>query len=69
MYTYFRYNCKGSVMVILNKNTEEKTLNTTRFAESMNGVTSGTDIVSGMKINDLSGIKVPARSAMIIELK
>ena len=69
IYVYFRYNDKGMVMVILNKNTEAKSLSTARFAEIMNGFTSGHDVVSGENITDLSTITVPAMSPMIIELK
>jgi hypothetical protein len=56
-------------MVILNKNETEKMLSTKRFAERMDGFSSGTDIISSAGIADLSAIKVPAKSAMIIELK
>jgi glycosidase len=69
IYTYFRYNDKETVMVILNKNETEKMLSTKRFAERMDGFSSGTDIISSAGIADLSAIKVPAKSAMIIELK
>ncbi len=69
IYTYFRYNDNETVMVILNKNENEKNLPTARFAERMQGFNSGKDIISSTEINDLSAIKVPAKSAMIIELK
>jgi len=69
IYVYFRYNDKGTIMVILNKNTEGKLLSTARFAEIMKGFTSGHDVVSGENITDLSTITVPAMSPMIIELK
>lgn len=69
MYVYFRYNETASVMVILNKNKETKTLETSRFAESLKGLKTGHDIVSGQELNDLTKIQVPALSAMIIELK
>jgi glycosidase len=69
LYVYFRYNETGSVMVILNKNDEPRELETSRFAESLTGFQTGTDIVSGASLKDLSHIQVPAASAMIIELK
>jgi glycosidase len=69
IYVYFRYNDKGTVMVILNKNTEGKSLSTQRFAEIMKGFTSGHDVISGEDLTDLSTITVPAMSPMIIELK
>lgn len=69
IYVYFRYNDAESVMVILNKNDELKMLDTSRFAESLQGYSSGKDIISGEQISPLSTISVPAGSAMIIELK
>ena len=69
IYTYFRYNDNESVMVILNKNETDKVLTTNRFKEIVAGFKSGNDIISSTQINDISEINVPAKSAMIIELK
>ena len=69
IYVYFRYNQNGKVMVVLNKNTQEKTIDTDRFSEVMANCTSGKEIISGTTITDLKNLKVPATSAMIIELK
>ena len=68
-YVYFRYNEKETVMVILNTNTEAKTLKTSRFAESLKGFTSGKEVMSGAMVNDLNNIVVPAKTSMILELK
>ena len=69
IYTYFRYNENEVVMVVLNKNQEEKTLPTERFSEIIEGYSSGKEIITSESISDLSEIKVPAKAAMIIELK
>ncbi|WP_423129956.1 glycoside hydrolase family 13 protein [Gaoshiqia sp. Z1-71] len=69
IYVYFRYNNDDAVMVVLNKNRETKNLSTERFAEVMKGYINGTEIISASRINDLTMITVPARSAMIIQLK
>lgn len=69
IYTYFRYNKDEAVMVVLNKNSEEKTLSTKRFAEITDGYKSGNEIISGKKIEDISEIKIPAKTAMIVELQ
>ncbi|MDP3912917.1 MAG: glycoside hydrolase family 13 protein [Bacteroidota bacterium] len=69
VYVYFRYNQFGKVMVVLNKNTSEKSLDTSRFSEIMDNSVSGKEIISGTTITDLKNLKVPAMSAMIIELK
>ena len=68
-YVYFRYNEKESVMVILNLNTEQKTINTSRFAESLKGFNSGKEVISGNVVNDLNNIVMPAKTSMIFELK
>lgn len=69
MYVYFRYEGKSKVMVVLSKNKEEKMLDTSRFDEIMKNCTSGKEVISGNEITDLKDLKVPAMSAMIIELK
>ena len=68
-YVYFRYNDKESVMVILNLNKEAKTLNTSRFAESLQGFTTAKEVMSGNTINDLNNIVIPAKTSLILELK
>ncbi len=68
MYVYFRYNKTKTVMVVLNKNEQDSELATDRFNEIISGYTSGKDIVSGKNIGITPIIKVPALSAMIIEL-
>lgn len=68
IYTYFRYNEDETVMVILNKNNEEKTLSTGRFSEMLKGYSSGKEIITSTSVANLSEIKVPAKAAMIIEL-
>jgi glycosidase len=67
-YTYFRYTDNEVVMVILNKNTEAKTVNTERFKEVICGYTSGKEIISGKEISDISEVTIPAKSAVIVEL-
>lgn len=69
IYVYFRYNQKEKVMVVLNKNNSEKTIDTGRFNEVMANCTSGKEIISGETITGLKNLKVPAMGAMIIELK
>lgn len=69
MYTYFRYTASEAVMVVLNKNNTEKQLKTKRFSEIISNYSSGKEVVSGVEIDDLSEISIPARTALIVELK
>lgn len=69
-YVYFRYKDDKKVMVVLNNSDkEQKNIDTARFAEMMEGVTSGRDVVSGREVKDLKVLNVPAKTAMVIELK
>lgn len=69
LYVYFRYNDDETVMVVLNKNQDEKELQTARFEEIMGQYTKGKDIIQSEEITDIRAFSVPARSAMIIELQ
>jgi glycosidase len=68
VYVYFRYNASQTVMVILNNNTEPKTLDTKRFNERLKGFSSGKNIVTSESLNNLQSISLPAKSATILEL-
>ena len=68
VYTYFRYNNDEAVMVMLNNNETEKSVGTKRFAEILNGYQSGKEIIKSQEMPSLSEIKIPAKTAMIIEL-
>jgi glycosidase len=70
VYTYFRYNEQGeAVMVMMNSNKDEKTVDTARFAERLAGFSSGQDVVSGTVLSDLKSLKIPARTAWVVELR
>ena len=68
-YIYFRYNENKTIMVILNNDeSEEKEITTERFKECIKDFKSGNDIITGNTLNNLQVIKIPAKTAMIIEL-
>ena len=68
VYVYFRYEGKQRVMVVLNKNNAEQQLVTARFREILPARISGTDILTGRRLDIGAMLTVPARSAMVIEL-
>ncbi len=69
VYTYFRYNEKETVMIVLNNNeTDAKTLDRSRYSEFLDKFQSGKDIITGQTINDLSNIIIQPKSALILEL-
>jgi len=69
VYVYFRHNDTESVMVVMNGDEQEKTIRTDRFKERMDGFTSGQDVISGRMLNELNSIRIPGKTAMVIELR
>jgi hypothetical protein len=69
VYVYFRYNDEQSLMIILNNNAEEKTIETKRFAENMKGFETGTDLLHRTWFENLDEITIPAMDSRVIELK
>ncbi|PWW27532.1 MULTISPECIES: glycoside hydrolase family 13 protein [unclassified Chryseobacterium] len=69
VFVYFRYNEKESVMVIINNNEKDQTLDLKRFAESLNGFTKGKEIISDKEISLQNTMNIPAKTPLIIELE
>jgi len=69
IYVYFRYNDNESVMVVLNNNESPKDIKTARFAEGIKDFTKARDIINNKNIENISTINIPAKSALIFELK
>jgi glycosidase len=69
VFVYFRYNEKESVMVVLNNNEKEQSLDLKRFAESLSNVQNGKEVISGKEISLQNKITIPAKSSLIIELQ
>ena len=69
MYVYFRYNADKTVMMIVNNNDEEKSVDVVRFREMLEKFSLGKDVIT-LDIVDISNyISVEAKSVRIIELK
>ncbi len=69
IYTYFRYNAKNHVMVVFNNNEDIKTIETSRYNEFLKHYKSGTEIITGKSLTDLSKLTVPGKSVLIVDLK
>ena len=69
VYAFFRYNDKENIMVIFNNNDGEKPFKSNHYREGLKGANKGYEVISGKSIDDLSTLKIPAHSAMIVELK
>lgn len=69
VYVYFRYNEKGSVMIVLNNNEKEQTLDLKRFNESLKGFSTAKDALSGKEISlSSNNLTVSAKSPLVLEL-
>jgi glycosidase len=69
VYVFFRYDEKNKVMVILNKNTEEYTLDLAPFSEMLDGAYTGTDVIDKTKYNLQGSIVLKKAGPVILELK
>jgi len=69
-YVYFKHTKNEAVMVILNNhNSQSRTIDCSRFNEILKDYSSGKDIISDKKFDNLKEITISKKSAMIIELK
>lgn len=68
LYVYFRYDEAKTVMVVMNKNDKETTVDIGRFAEILGDRTNAQDVLSNRPVNLKSGITVNPKSATILEI-
>lgn len=69
IYAYTRHNGTQTVMVLMNFRTEEIAVDTERFAERMAGFSSARNVLTDEIISGLSLVKVPAKTALVLELR
>jgi len=68
VYVYFRHNIDETVMVVLNANEEEQTLDLARFSEFLHRVESGYEVISKEIIEFGQTLNVDGYGSMVIEL-
>lgn len=69
IYVFFRYDEEDTVMVIMNKNVEPQQLELERFAEMLEGVSSGKDPIMGTSYQMEKSIEVAGKTVLILELE
>jgi len=69
VYVYFRYDENQTVMVMINGNTEQKTITMNRFSERMQGYGKALEITTGQEYTRIDEISIPGQTALIFELK
>lgn len=69
VYVYFRYLDNRAVMVILNKNKQEKTLDLQRFESFLTGKKKALDVITKQKIDLTKPLTLSAKTSLVIELQ
>jgi len=70
VYVYFRYNDKNAVMVVINNNPKEQTIQLNRFAENLKNYTTGTNILTDIKLDlTKTALTIQGKTSLVIELK
>ena len=71
VYVYFRFNKKERVMVVINNNQKDQTFDLSRFAESIQGISKGKDVISGKEfpVSIENKMAISGKSSLILELQ
>lgn len=69
VYTYFRYDEKNTVMVVLNKNSHEISLSLNRFESVIGAKLAAKDVMYSVSVDLSKPLVLPAKSARIIEIR
>lgn len=68
VYTYFRMNGEKTVMVIMNNNPANQSIDPARFGEVLKTYQTGTDVLSGKQFDVQKTFDLGGKSAVILEL-
>jgi len=69
VYAYFRYDDDNTVMVVLNRDEDNVTLDTDRFAERFGAANFATDVLTGKRFNIRTPLVLEPRSVLLLELE
>lgn len=69
LYVYFRIGERQTVMVVVNASDSPQAIDWDRFAESLDGLDQGTEILSGRAIAVGDELTAAPKSSMVIDLK
>ncbi len=69
VYVYFRYSNAGKVMVVLNKNAQEKQLDVARYAEMIKPGATMKEVLTDKQFTLGSSLPVAGKTALILEVK
>ncbi len=66
-YSYFRYTDKQAVFVYINNNRQPRVLDWSHYKEFVEGPVTGTDVITGEKVELKDGLSIAPKSALIVE--
>ena len=66
-YVYFRQDGKQTVMVVLNKNTEQTTLDLGRFAAIIKNASRAKNVLTGASVDLRAPLTLPAMTSVVLE--
>jgi glycosidase len=69
VYVYFRYTNSGKVMIVLNKNTQEKVLDVARYTEMIKPGATMKEVLTDNQFTLGNQISIAGKTAMILEVK
>lgn len=69
VYVYFRYTDEKSVMVVINNNSEQQTIDMNRFQESILNHTTGKDVILEKQIDLKTNLTIEGQSVLVLELE
>ncbi len=69
VYAYFRYDDDDTIMVVLNHGEDDVDLGLARFAERLQGATRARNVLDDKVVKLRKRIKVPARSALVLDIE
>ncbi len=68
VYSFFRYDDEDTVMVIFNKNDKEVKLSTSKYIEIIGDKKAVFDVINDKRFSLESTLRIPAKSALILEI-
>ncbi|HET9056030.1 MAG TPA: alpha-amylase family glycosyl hydrolase [Chitinophagaceae bacterium] len=69
VYVYFRYDNAQTIMVVMNQNDGEKTIDLSRFSERLTGYSKAYDVETGATFNLEKKLIVRGKHALVLNLK
>lgn len=69
VYVYFRYDDHQTIMVVMNQNDGEKTIDLARFSERIKNSTQAYDVATGVTFNLKDKLTIGGKYTLVMELK